>query len=150
VAEQLGPLSAELRPALADLRPTLSALRPALTSLSGVLDVSPPTLGAANGFLPGADQSLRAFLPMLDFLRPYTPEMAGALANWASAASNFDRNGHYLRVQSSTSTAGFDGQPALFSPAQRVEPRRAPGENEGQSWPDANAGATDANGTRMR
>ena len=150
VVERLGPVSAELAPTLAELKPTLAALRPVLGSLSGLLDVTPALLSSASGFLPPAQQALLAFNPALDFLRPYSPELAGAVSNWASAAANYDQNGHYIRVLSGSSTAGFDRQPQPEFPIQQSRSQRAPGENEGQPWTGAHAGAVDANGSRLR
>ncbi|MGH8998910.1 MAG: MlaD family protein [Acidimicrobiia bacterium] len=149
VVEKLGPVSALLAPTLAELRPTLAALRPALTSLATFLDVSPALLATAGGFLPAANQALVAFNPALDFLRPYAPEVAGVISNFASAAANYDRNGHYLRVHANTSMSGFNRQPGPSSPVQQAQPRKSPGELEGQPW-DANSGAVDANGSPLR
>ena len=150
VVDQLGPVSALLGPTLAELRPTLAALRPALTSLAGVLDVSPALLGAANSFLPEGNAALVAFNPALDFLRPYSPEIAGIVSNFASAAANYDQNGHYLRVLSGSSTSGFNRQPQPYFPTQSAHPRRDPGHHEGQPWTGANAGAVDAHGSPLR
>lgn len=150
VAEKLGPVSALLGPTLEELRPTLAAFRPALTSLAAFLDVSPALLAKATGFLPSANQALVAFNPALDFLRPYAPEIAGAVSNFASAAANYDRNGHYLRVFSNTSSSAFDDSPQGTSPFQSSEPRKVPGQNEDQPWTDANGDAVDANGSPLR
>ena len=150
VADLLGPVAAQLAPALAELRPTLAAFRPALTQLAGLLDVTPDLLATAGGFLPDANRSLTAFLPTVDFLRPYSPEIAGAVANFASAAANYDRNGHYIRVIGTGSSSSFNRQPSRMLPSQRSNPERKPGELEGQPWPEGTAGAVDANGSPIR
>jgi phospholipid/cholesterol/gamma-HCH transport system substrate-binding protein len=150
VADLLGPVASQLAPVLAELRPTLAAFRPALASLAGLLDVTPSLLATASGFLPEANRSLTAFLPTVDFLRPYAPEIAGAVANFASAAANYDRNGHYLRVIAAGSSSSFDSQPSQTFPSQQKNPDRKPGEIENQPWPDANHGAVDANGSPIR
>ena len=150
VADLLGPVSAQLAPVLAELRPTLAAFRPALSSLAGLLDVTPDLLATAGGFLPEANRSLTAFLPTVDFLRPYSPELAGAVANFASAAANYDRNGHYIQVIGAGSSSSFNRQPDRTFPSQTTNLDRKPGELEDQPWANANAGAVDANGSPIR
>jgi phospholipid/cholesterol/gamma-HCH transport system substrate-binding protein len=36
---------------------------------------------------------------VLDFLRPYTPELIGWIRDFGQGASNYDANGHFARVQ---------------------------------------------------
>ena len=52
------------------------------------------------------------------------------MANFASAAANYDRNGHYLRVIAGGSSSSFDSQPGRTFPSQKTNSDRAPGEVE--------------------
>jgi phospholipid/cholesterol/gamma-HCH transport system substrate-binding protein len=131
--EALPAAAADLRPFLAELRPTLAELRPALVSLAAVLGETPSLLDKAHAVVPPVTGVLSSLLPVLDYLRPYTPELAGLIANLNSASANYDANGHFLRVYVSGGllTAG------VLNPAIRQNPDRRPGELEGQPLTDA-------------
>jgi phospholipid/cholesterol/gamma-HCH transport system substrate-binding protein len=133
LVEALPAAAADLRPFLAELRPTLAELRPALVSLAAVLGETPSLLDKAHAVVPPVTGVLSSLLPVLDYLRPYTPELAGLIANLNSASANYDANGHFLRVYVSGGllTAG------VLNPAIRQNPDRRPGELEGQPLTDA-------------
>ncbi len=149
LAAQLPAVSADLRPLLQDLRPALQDLRPALTQLSTVLKSTPGLLDGANAVLPGLTQVTKGGLPALDFLRPYTPEAAGWLANWGSSTANYDVYGNYTRIYVQAGASSLNESPGIAGPALgdlglvKTNPQRQPGELEGQPW-------TDANGTPIR
>ena len=63
-----------------------------------MLDETPSLLDEAHAVVPPVTGVLSSLLPVLDYLRPYTPELAGLLSNLASASANYDANGHFLRV----------------------------------------------------
>ena len=51
---------------------------------------------------PAFDQSrlaLQRSQPVLEFIRPYTPEFVGWLRDFGQGAANYDANGHYARIQ---------------------------------------------------
>ncbi|MGH9037679.1 MAG: MlaD family protein, partial [Acidimicrobiia bacterium] len=142
-AQALPAVAADLRPFLAELRPTLVDLRPALASLVAVLDETHNLadenrrlLDKAHAVVPPTTAVLSSLLPAIDFLRPYTPELAGLIANLASASANYDANGHFLRVWTTAGTSTLIGAPAL-SPLVDQIPDRRPGELEGQPITDA-------------
>jgi phospholipid/cholesterol/gamma-HCH transport system substrate-binding protein len=153
-AQALPAASADLRPFLADLGPTLVDLKPTLAALSGLLVETPGTLDRAHSVLPPATGLVASLLPAIDFLRPYTPELAGAIANFASASANYDRNGHYLRIFASSGSAFLDESPFLLNPALSQKPDRKPGELVGQPMTDARGlhqpPLTDAAGSSVR
>lgn len=135
-AEALPAVAADLRPFLAELRPALAELRPALGSLAAVLDETPPLLERAHAVVPPLTGVLSSLLPVVDFLRPYTPELAGLLANLNSAAANYDANGHFLRIYATSGVSSFIGAPTP-PPGVVRNPDRSPGELEGQPLTDA-------------
>lgn len=148
LAAEIGAVARDLRPLLQDLRPTLQNLRPALAEAATLLQGTPALLDGAAATLPGLTQITNGGLPALDFLRPYTPELAGWLANWGSTAANYDVYGNYARIYVQGGMASFNETPAGASPPGpmgfvRSNPHRQPGELEGQPW-------TDANGSGMR
>lgn len=140
--ERLSSVSSNLRPLLRDLRPTVAQLRPTLDSLSRLLGITPGLLEAGIAAMPEADRALTGLTPALDFLRPYTPEIAGWATNWGSSGGNYDANGHYVRFHIQTG-------PEALIPSSRAGPgvtqnlTPAPGAPVGQPW-------TDAYGSEMR
>ena len=72
--EALPAAAADLRPFLAELRPALAELRPALASLAAVLGETPGLLDKAHAVVPPVTGVLSSLLPVLDYLRPYTPK----------------------------------------------------------------------------
>ncbi|HEV7862166.1 MAG TPA: MlaD family protein [Acidimicrobiia bacterium] len=131
-AQALPAAAADLRPFLADLRPTLVDLKPTVAALSALLVETPGMFDRAHSVLPPVTGLVAALLPAIDFLRPYTPELAGAVANFASASANYDRNGHYIRIFVSSGSAFLDDSPFLLNPALSQHPGRKPGELVGQ------------------
>jgi phospholipid/cholesterol/gamma-HCH transport system substrate-binding protein len=123
--EALPAAASDLRPFLAELRPALGELRPALVSLAAVLDETPALLDTAHT------------LPVLEYLRPYTPEVAGLLSNLASASANYDANGHFLRIYVSSGSLLLGSVTGQLNPGITANPDRVPGELEGQPLTDA-------------
>jgi phospholipid/cholesterol/gamma-HCH transport system substrate-binding protein len=143
--EALPGVADELRPLVGDLRPTVSELEPLVSSLADVLVDTPPLLDRAHATLPPLGSTTTGLLPVVDFLRPYTPELAGLLTNLGAMTASYDEYGHYLRgyVQGNS---GFPGSSSeKMSPFLRQEPKRAPGHLEGRRGP-----LTDAAGSGVR
>jgi phospholipid/cholesterol/gamma-HCH transport system substrate-binding protein len=133
---RLASVSRDLRPLLQDLRPAVAQLRPTLGSLARLLGWTPDLMDTGSATLPEANKALTSLTPVLDFLRPYTPEVAGWATNWGSSAGNYDANGHYTRfyVQAGLESAigvGLKG-PGV---TQNLTPK--PGQPVGQPWEDA-------------
>lgn len=139
----LQPVAENLRPLLQDLRPTVAQLRPTLDALSRLLGITPGLMDASIATIPDADSAMGGLTPALDFLRPYTPEIAGWATNWGSAAGNHDINGHYTRfhIQAGLESAIGPGSEPGPGVTQNLTP--APGAPVGQPW-------TDAFGSEMR
>ena len=49
---------------------------------------------------------------MLEFLRPYTPDLGGWLCDFGAGAANYDANGHYARIQPIFNAFQFEDNPA--------------------------------------
>lgn len=134
---RLPALAADLRPLVADARATMADLRPAMGALQSLLGHTPRTLDLTASFVPRTEELLGNILPVLAFARPYTPEVAGAVSNLASAAAGYDANGHYVRVYTGAGGASFNSLPATPPPGLRMRPDRPPGALEDQPWTDA-------------
>jgi phospholipid/cholesterol/gamma-HCH transport system substrate-binding protein len=135
--EALPAAAADLRPFMAELRPALAELRPALGSLAAVLDETPSLLDKAHAVVPPVTGVVASLLPVLDYLRPYTPELAGLVANLNSATANYDANGHFLRIYVSSGSLLLGGVTGQLNGGIAKNPDRAPGELEGQPLTDA-------------
>ncbi|MCW2986991.1 MAG: Virulence factor Mce family protein [Conexibacter sp.] len=98
---------AALLPALADdAKPAVAQLTstaPRLTSLLRLGRAAAPTvtrlLRDGVPFANKVTPILRDLTPMAACLRPYAPEIAGAVSNWSSFSQNYDRYGHFIRVR---------------------------------------------------
>jgi phospholipid/cholesterol/gamma-HCH transport system substrate-binding protein len=135
--EKLVPVAANLRPLLADLRPTIADLRPTLDSASQLLGVTPGLLDSLHETVPKTNQALVGLTPALDFLRPYAPEMVGWMANWGSAMSNYDANGHYTRGMVQTGVEAWNANPGITGPGVTADQTPPPGAAAGEPWTDA-------------
>ncbi len=111
----------EVRPALRELRPVAPPLVALLRELGPASRQARPVLLRVNGLLPALARGLRglpatrnkavpalessvrtiiALAPIVDGLRPYTPEIVNGVVSGlgARAAGYFDANGHFARI----------------------------------------------------
>jgi phospholipid/cholesterol/gamma-HCH transport system substrate-binding protein len=126
--EALPGVAGDLRPLVDDLGPALSQLRPTLASLNQVLAETPSLLDRVHGTVPPLTTALSSLMPVLEFLRPYTPEVASALVNGGSAVASYDANGHYIRVLGGGGSNTLHQDPAgSRSPFVHQNRKRPPG-----------------------
>ena len=111
-----------LQPFLGRLRGLLDASAPALTDLGMALDRRDSTadIVGVTQALPGWDRqlqpttahataALRQLDPILQFIRPYAPDLAASLRTFGQSSANYDANGHYARVGASFGTYRYSG-----------------------------------------
>jgi phospholipid/cholesterol/gamma-HCH transport system substrate-binding protein len=102
---ELAPFLRELRPLVRDAGPTVSDLRRLVRSPGGGNDLTellrqaPGLERTARPALRNASAALERSTPVLDFIRPYTPDLVGWLRGFGQSTANYDANGHYARVQ---------------------------------------------------
>lgn len=138
VTARLKSVSGDLQPVLRDLRPTVHDLRPTLRSASGLLKHTPSFVDTASTTVSGLKRSFTRLTPALRFLRPYTPELAGWLANWNSVFGPYDSIGKYLHGSVETSALGPTALPGHGKlPGFEYVGEPMPGEIGGQPWKDA-------------
>jgi phospholipid/cholesterol/gamma-HCH transport system substrate-binding protein len=135
--ERLPGVASDLRPLLSDLRPAIAELRPTLDAASELLQVTPGLLDSGTATVPELKETFSGLTPALDFLRPYTPELAGFLTNWNSANANFDRNGHYARIYVTAGAENVQVNPGVLPPGTTKNLIPLPGELVDQPWTDA-------------
>jgi phospholipid/cholesterol/gamma-HCH transport system substrate-binding protein len=105
VAPQLAPFLRSLRPVLNEAQPvlsnvTLSLKRPGSNNdLADTLRLSPSVERAAARGVDPTLQALADSQHLVEFVRPYSPDLFAALGKLGTAAGYYDINGHYLRAQ---------------------------------------------------
>ena len=122
--KDLAPFLRQLRPLVKESIPTIRDLR-LLVRRSGpnndLVEATRlmPSLQrvAAPAFRNGREALVRAE-PVLEFARPYTPDLVGWLRGFGQGASNYDANGHFARVQPIFNAFQFTDNPSggLLSP----------------------------------
>lgn len=143
LSNDLGPIARNLRAAapglsaaLRELPATTRDLRGMLPSLSGVLDRAPATLDRVPGvardlsaFVPTLREDLADINPMLSYLKPYGPDIAAMLTNWASAFGTGDANGKWLRLFVVVNEQSAIGSPVNgnIGPLNKENPYPKPG-----------------------
>ena len=142
--KELAPFLRELRPLVADARPTIRDLRTLISRDGDDNDLLEATRKmpelqrvATPAFRNGREALVKA-QPVLEFLRPYTPDLAGWVRDFGQGAANYDANGHYARIQPIFNAFNFEDNPAggvltPIPPSQRFDGletnqlRRCPG-----------------------
>jgi phospholipid/cholesterol/gamma-HCH transport system substrate-binding protein len=152
---RLAPFFRELRPLVRDARPTIRDLRLAITREgpnNDLLDLTrkaPRLAQVARPALQNTTTAIRRSLPVLDFARPYLPELTGWFRDFGQAGAGYDANGHFGRIAPLFNTFQFRDDPAGGTlvpqdPDNRMEGlqtgmiRRCPG---GASQPAADGSA---------
>ena len=66
--------------------------------------------------------AMRKGQPVIDFLRPYSPDLIGWFRDFGQAAANYDANGHYARTLIVTGAFQFQQNPDGSSQLNPVPP----------------------------
>jgi phospholipid/cholesterol/gamma-HCH transport system substrate-binding protein len=93
-----------LRPLVTDARPTIRDLRRLVTRKGADND-----LVDATKRLPGLET---VATPVLETIRPFTPDIVGWFRDFGFNAAPYDANGHYARIQPIFSAFSFADNPA--------------------------------------
>jgi phospholipid/cholesterol/gamma-HCH transport system substrate-binding protein len=142
--KDLAPFLRELRPLVAAARPTIRDLRLAVRRPGADNDLveatrkMPALQRAATPAFRNGRQALVRAQPVLEFARPYTPDLLGWIRDFGQGAANYDANGHYARIQPMFNAFQFADNPAggiltPVPPANRMDGvetgviRRCPG-----------------------
>ncbi len=95
---KLSTVSQDSVPVFRDLGLVLHRDGPA-NDLVDTLGALPGAQRRASTAVPANIKAIDTSQPRIAQLRPYTPDLMGFLARFGQVASNYDGNGHYLRVQ---------------------------------------------------
>jgi phospholipid/cholesterol/gamma-HCH transport system substrate-binding protein len=126
--KRLAPLFRQLRPLVRDARPTIADLSALINSpgadndLTDLLNKAPSLARNATPAFKNGTTALRKSIPVLTFIRPYTPELIGFVRDFGQGASNYDANGHYARIMPMFTPYSFTDNPAggLLTPQSPV------------------------------
>jgi phospholipid/cholesterol/gamma-HCH transport system substrate-binding protein len=105
VAPKLAPFFSALRPLVREAVPTFNALSKVLflpgpnNDLNDLMKKLPALQKAAKPSFADSITALQKSQPVVQFIRPYTPEFVGWLRDFGQGASSYDANGHYARIQ---------------------------------------------------
>jgi phospholipid/cholesterol/gamma-HCH transport system substrate-binding protein len=114
----LAPFLRELRPLVRDARPTIRDLRTLVrrdgpdNDLVEATRKFPALQRTATPAFRNGRQALARLQPVLEFARPYTPELVGWFRDFGQGASNYDANGHFARIQPMFNAFQFNDNPA--------------------------------------
>jgi phospholipid/cholesterol/gamma-HCH transport system substrate-binding protein len=103
--KDLAPLFRQLRGLVTDSRPTIRDLRVLIRKQGPNNDLieltrkMPRLARIAKTTFPRDIEALRKSLPVLSYIRPYTPDLTGWITKFGQSANPYDANGHYARVQ---------------------------------------------------
>src|SRR3954449_7012440 len=116
--KRLAPFLRELRPVVASARPTIKDLR-RLVTLPGadndLLDVTrklPALQRVASPTFAHSTQALQKSQPVLEYIRPYIPDLTGWFHDFGQGTANYDANGHFARIQPIFNAFQFTDNPA--------------------------------------
>ena len=103
--KNLTPFLQQLRPLLKDAKPTIADLSTLVhqpgadNDLVDATQKLPGFQKIASPALSDGTQALTKAQPVLEFVRPYIPELVGWFRDFGVGAANYDANGHYARIQ---------------------------------------------------
>jgi phospholipid/cholesterol/gamma-HCH transport system substrate-binding protein len=163
---RLAPFLRELRPLVVAAVPTVRDLRKLIRQRGPnndaveLLRKAPRLQRVATPTFRNAITAIDKSQPVIEFIRPYTPELVGWIRDFGQGSSNYDANGHYARIAPQFNAFQFNDTPAgptltpnppenrLGLPHQQFfpAPRRCPGAAS-QYPPDGSAPFRDTSGT---
>jgi phospholipid/cholesterol/gamma-HCH transport system substrate-binding protein len=115
--KQLAPFLRELRPLVRDSRPTIRDLRLLIrkpgpgNDLIELNQKTPKLAALTDTVFPRSVTALQKTQPVIEYARPYTPDLAGWFTKFGEGASVYDANGHYARIQPLFNAFQFQATP---------------------------------------
>ncbi len=103
--KDLAPFFRALRPLVHDAKPTIEDLRLLIrrrgenNDLIELTKKQPRLAAEAEIAFPRSIKALQKSQPVIEYIRPYTPDFAGWLTKFGQGASNYDAHGHFARIQ---------------------------------------------------
>ena len=153
--KNLAKFLSQLRPLVHDAKPTIRDLRHLIRTpgpnndLIELTSKTPHLASLASQVFPRSITALKKTQPVVEYLRPYTPDLVGWFQAYGEGGNTYDANGHYARIQplfnafqfSETPTGpvlNFTGSTARLAGLQIQKSQRCPG-GAMQPTPDGSA-----------
>jgi phospholipid/cholesterol/gamma-HCH transport system substrate-binding protein len=145
VAPKLAPFFRQLRPLVTDAQPVIKDLRTLISrpgadnDLIDLLRKQPRLTQVAKPTFRHTIAGLEQGTPVLQFIRPYAPDLIGWFRDFGQSTANYDANGHFARISPLIGAFQLTDTPTggqvlnALPPAQRVvgletnKIRRCPG-----------------------
>src|SRR3954452_12714436 len=118
VAPKLAPFFRQLRPLLTEARPTIKDLRTLISrpgtgnDLIDLLRKQPRLTQVAPPAFKHTVKGLQQGTPVLQFIRPYAPDLIGWFRDFGQTTANYDANGHFARISPIVNAFQFTDNPA--------------------------------------
>jgi phospholipid/cholesterol/gamma-HCH transport system substrate-binding protein len=102
---ELAPFLRVLRPLVRDARPTIRDLRLLIRRKgkgNDLIELNRKTPRLANltaTVFPRTVDALQDAQPVIEYIRPYAPDLTGWFQKFGQGAAPYDANGHYARIQ---------------------------------------------------
>ncbi|WCB95927.1 hypothetical protein DSM104299_04679 [Baekduia alba] len=130
VAPKLAPFFKQLRPLVTDARPTIKDLSALISSpgagndLIDLLRKQPRLTQVATPTFKHTIKGLQQGTPVLQFIRPYAPDLIGWFRDFGQSTANYDANGHFARISPIVNAFQFTDSPeggtlTALKPAER-------------------------------
>jgi phospholipid/cholesterol/gamma-HCH transport system substrate-binding protein len=130
VAPKLAPFFRQLRPLVTGAKPTINDLRTLISrpgannDLIDLLNKQPRLTKVATPTFRDTIKGLQQSTPVLQFIRPYAPDLIGWFRDFGQSTANYDANGHFARISPIVNAFQFTDSPeggalTALSPAQR-------------------------------
>ena len=117
--KDLAPFFRALRPLVADAEPTIRDLRFLIKTkgpgndLIDLTRTQPLLAQRASVAFPRSIKALQKSQPVIEYIRPYTPDLAGWLTKFGQSAANYDAHGHFARIQPMFNAFSLTSTPLL-------------------------------------
>ncbi len=168
--KELARFFADLRPLVDNALPTFSDLALLVNKVGANNDLTdatknfPQLATLAGPAFSNSVTALKKAQPVLEFARPYTPELVGWFRDFGQGTAAYDANGHYARVQPifNNYTLGAGNVLNAITPAARFEEiykgivkrcpgtaSQAPADGSAPFLDDGQLGASDCNPTLL-
>jgi phospholipid/cholesterol/gamma-HCH transport system substrate-binding protein len=129
---ELAPFLRDLRPLVRDATPTIHDLRTLIRAPGPGNDLielnkqAPRLQSLSSRVFPRTITALRESQPVIEYIRPYSPDLTGWFTKFGQGAAPYDANGHYARVQPIFNAFQITNTPAgevltATRPTQRLE-----------------------------
>lgn len=130
VAPKLAPFFKQLRPLVSDARPTIQDLSSLISrkgadnDLIDLLKKQPRLTRVAEPAFDHTVKGLQQGTPVLQFIRPYAPDLIGWFRDFGQTTANYDANGHFARISPIVNAFQYTDNPAggtltALKPAER-------------------------------